>query len=79
MVQLLLNAGAKGDVIGKTVFKRAIEFAEKNRHFAIAQLPSNEVRKNHRETSDRFITHTHLPCSLCSDILLYDLPAGVIF
>jgi ankyrin repeat protein len=38
MVQLLLNAGAKGDVTGKTGFKRAIELAEKNRHFAIAQV-----------------------------------------
>lgn len=38
MVQLLLNAGAKGDVIRKTGFKKAIELAEKNRHFAIAQL-----------------------------------------
>ena len=35
---MLLNAGAKGDVNGKSGFKRAIELAEKNRHFAVAQL-----------------------------------------
>jgi ankyrin repeat protein len=38
IVQLLLNAGAKGVVIRKTGFEMAIELAEKNRHFAIAQL-----------------------------------------
>ena len=38
MVKLLLNARARGDVIGKTGFKRAIGFVEKNRHFAIVEL-----------------------------------------
>lgn len=38
MVQLLLNAGANGDVVWETGFRRAIELAEKNNHFAVANL-----------------------------------------
>lgn len=47
MVQLLLNAGATGDVVRKTGFKKAIEYAEKNRHFAVAQLlRDHEAKQN---------------------------------
>lgn len=38
MVQMLLNAGAKGNVFRGTGFKYAIELAEENQHFAIANL-----------------------------------------
>jgi ankyrin repeat protein len=38
MVQLLLNAGAKGNVFRGTGFKHAIELAEDNGHFAIANM-----------------------------------------
>ncbi|KAH7136382.1 hypothetical protein EDB81DRAFT_802046 [Dactylonectria macrodidyma] len=38
MVQLLLNAGAKGNISRRTGFKFSIELAEKNEHFAIANL-----------------------------------------
>ncbi|KAK4034669.1 ankyrin repeat-containing domain protein [Parachaetomium inaequale] len=38
MVQLLLNAGARGDVARGTGFERAIELAEKNGHFSVANL-----------------------------------------
>lgn len=37
-VQVLLNALAGGNATGKISFKRAIDFAENNRHFAVAQL-----------------------------------------
>jgi ankyrin repeat protein len=46
IVQLLLNSGAKGDVIRKTGFKMAIELAEKNRNFAIAQLLRAQQEKD---------------------------------
>jgi ankyrin repeat protein len=38
MVQLLLNAGAEGNVIRGTGFQYAIELAEENKHFAVANL-----------------------------------------
>jgi ankyrin repeat protein len=38
MVQMLLNAGSRGNVYGNVGFKRAIELAEGNRHFAVAKL-----------------------------------------
>jgi ankyrin repeat protein len=38
MVQLLLDAGATGDVARGTGFKRAIELAEANEHFSVANL-----------------------------------------
>jgi ankyrin repeat protein len=38
MVQLLLNAGAKGDVGRGKGFTKAIELANKEGHFAIASL-----------------------------------------
>jgi hypothetical protein len=38
MVQLLLNAGAKGDVGRGNGFAKAIELANKEGHFAIASL-----------------------------------------
>ncbi|RYP86595.1 hypothetical protein DL769_000663 [Monosporascus sp. CRB-8-3] len=38
MVQLLLNAGAKGDVERGTGLKSAIEFAEAQKHLAVASL-----------------------------------------
>jgi ankyrin repeat protein len=38
MVQLLLNAGATGDVTQTTGFELAIELAEENGHFAVARL-----------------------------------------
>ncbi|KAF8852310.1 ankyrin [Acephala macrosclerotiorum] len=41
MVQLLLNAGAKGNVLRGTGFKYAIELAEKNQHFTVANLLRN--------------------------------------
>ncbi|KAH7006817.1 ankyrin repeat-containing domain protein [Ilyonectria destructans] len=44
MVQLLLNAGARGNVFNGMGFKRAIELATKNEHFAIANLLKNITR-----------------------------------
>ncbi|KAI8659923.1 hypothetical protein NCS56_01210600 [Fusarium sp. Ph1] len=41
MVQFLLNAGARGNVLNGKGFKRAIELATKNEHFAIANLLKN--------------------------------------
>jgi ankyrin repeat protein len=41
MVQLLLNAGAKGNVLRGTGFKYAIKLAEKNNHYAVASLLRN--------------------------------------
>jgi ankyrin repeat protein len=41
MVQLLLNAGAKGNVLRGTGFEYAIELAEENNHFAVANLLRN--------------------------------------
>jgi ankyrin repeat protein len=38
MVQLLLNAGAKGDVASGKGFERAIELAKKEGHYAVAGL-----------------------------------------
>lgn len=38
MVQLLLNAGAKGNVFRGTGFQYAIELAERNHYFAVANL-----------------------------------------
>jgi ankyrin repeat protein len=43
MVRLLLNAGAIGDVIHGTGFKRAIELAEENGHFAVANVLKMEA------------------------------------
>jgi len=44
MVQLLLNAGAMGNVFRGTGFKYAIELAEMNDHFAIANLLKNVTK-----------------------------------
>jgi hypothetical protein len=38
MVQLLINAGAKGDVVRGTRYKRAIDLAEQNGHVDVANL-----------------------------------------
>ncbi|KAK4162974.1 ankyrin repeat-containing domain protein [Cladorrhinum sp. PSN259] len=45
MVQLLLNAGAKGNILRGTGLTKAIRLAERNDHFAIANLLKGEARR----------------------------------